>query len=285
MQALADLKDLLREKVITLAEYRAEMTALHERARPAPVAVQPPVDDLYDDMMTHIAREKARNERKPRARITAKEPPAPVTAADADFDEVDAQIARERALNERKPRARAVAAPAADHKAEEHKDEAKAPAVEYKAGFYYAAFTIQLFERKANGDLRRAGSLHVRGWAHLTAALVALTHRVRDESPVDMSPETWPMAQAFGWGETHNDLLSAEAAVTVDELEEQPEDSHEAGSWDAADIKLTRRGKVQPTLGCPAGKYVKAGCDIARAEFYPMTRVCCLSSSRPSPIV
>ena len=142
--------------------------------------------------------------------------------------------------------------------------EHKAEPVEHKAGIYYASFTIQLFERKANGDLRRAGSLNVRGWAHLTVTLVALTHRVMDESPVTMSPETWPMAQAFGWGETHNDLLSAEAAVTVDELEEVPEDAHEPGAWDASDIKLTRRGKVQPTLGCPAGRFVKAGCDISR---------------------
>ena len=33
-------------------------------------------------------------------------------------------------------------------------------------------------------------------------------------------------------------------------------------------MKLKRRGKVQPTLGCPTGRFVKAGCDIARAESY-----------------
>ena len=82
-----------------------------------------------------------------------------------------------------------------------------------------------------------------------------------DEAPVTMSPETWPIAKAFGWGETHNDLFSAESAMTVEEFTEVPED----GAWDASDIKLTRRGKVQPTLGCPAGRFVKAGCDISRA--------------------
>ena len=51
-----------------------------------------------------------------------------------------------------------------------------------------------------------------------------------DESPVTMSPETWPVAKAFGWGEFHNDLFSAEAAMTVDEFTEVPEDSHEAGA-------------------------------------------------------
>ena len=51
-----------------------------------------------------------------------------------------------------------MAAPAA-----EHKDEAKAEPLEHKAGFYFASFTIQLFERKANGDLRREGSFAVRG--------------------------------------------------------------------------------------------------------------------------
>ena len=41
---LDDLKQLLREKVITLVEYRAEVAALHDRAlmaRPAPEAVKP----------------------------------------------------------------------------------------------------------------------------------------------------------------------------------------------------------------------------------------------------
>ena len=56
--------------------------------------------------------------------------------------------------------------------------------------------------------------------------------------------------------------------MTVDELEEVPEDSHEAGTWDAADMKLTRVVRVQPTLGCPAGRFIKAGGDIARPEFY-----------------
>ena len=172
-QALADLKDLLRERVINLAEYRAEVAALHERARPAPVAVAA-ADDDYDQTMALIEREKARNVRKPRPRAVAavKKPPE----ADADFDDVDAHIARERALNERRPRPLAVAAPAAEPV------EAKAPAVEHKAGFYYASFHIQLYERKADGSLRRAGSLNVRGWAPLTASLAALTHRVMDES-------------------------------------------------------------------------------------------------------
>ncbi len=90
--------------------------------RPAPVAVQPPADDLYDETMTHIALEKERNERKPRA-IAAKEP-APVVAAaelaDADFDGIDALVARERALgarfDRRKPHGRVVAAPADEAK-------------------------------------------------------------------------------------------------------------------------------------------------------------------------
>ena len=65
-QALADLKDLLREKVITLAEWREEVAALHERARPAPAPVAA-ADDDYDETMALIEREKARNVRKPRA--------------------------------------------------------------------------------------------------------------------------------------------------------------------------------------------------------------------------
>ena len=107
-QALADLKDLLREKVISLAEYRAEVTALHERARPAPAAAATVDDADYDETMALIEREKARNVRKPRARVEAEEP-APVTAADADYDETMALIKREKARNVRKPRD--VAAP------------------------------------------------------------------------------------------------------------------------------------------------------------------------------
>ena len=60
-QALADLKDLLVQKVITLAERRTEVAALHDRAlagRAAPVAVQPPAVDFYDETMAHIAFEK-----------------------------------------------------------------------------------------------------------------------------------------------------------------------------------------------------------------------------------
>ena len=98
---LDDLKQLLREKVISLTEWRAEVAAIHERAlaaRPAPVAA---ANTEFDETMALIAREKARNERKPRARaIETPSPPAPVTAADADFDEIAAHVARERALIE-----------------------------------------------------------------------------------------------------------------------------------------------------------------------------------------
>ena len=45
---LDDLKQLLREKVITLAQWREEVAAIHERAlaaRPVPVAVAAPAND------------------------------------------------------------------------------------------------------------------------------------------------------------------------------------------------------------------------------------------------
>ena len=99
---LDDLKQLLREKVITLSEWRAEVAAIHQRAlaaRPAPAA-----DDDYDETMTLIEREKASNVRKPRARIEAKEP-APVTAADADYDQTMALIERALATQESPARA------------------------------------------------------------------------------------------------------------------------------------------------------------------------------------
>ena len=145
-QALADLKDLLREKVISLAQWREEVAALHERARPAPAPVAAGDDD-YEQTMALIERTRKLNERKqPRARVEAKEPPAPAPAelTDADFDETDRIIARERALNEKKPRPR-VPAPA------DEPLEAKAEPVEYKAGFYYAAFTIHPSSEKRTG--------------------------------------------------------------------------------------------------------------------------------------
>ena len=73
-QALTDLKDLLREKVISLVEYRVEVAALHGRT----LAVAAVDDSDYDQTMALIEREKARNIRKPRAHaIVAKEPRRP----------------------------------------------------------------------------------------------------------------------------------------------------------------------------------------------------------------
>ena len=146
------------------------------------------------------------------------------------------------------------------------------PAVEQAeraaAGFYHAEFTVQFFEYAGAGPPRRAGSLKLRGWARLTSELVIATRAIKTNSPVVMGPTTWPVAAAFGWGETHNNWLSQHSEVTVDVFEEVPEDAHEAGTWNAADVKLTRHGRVQPTLGCPAGRFVKAGSDISRPEFY-----------------
>ena len=101
--ALADRKDLLVQKVISLAEWRTEVAALHDRAlaaRPAPAPAAAADDTDYDETMAHIARERARIERKPRARAIAANEPAPVTAAaeltDADYDQTMALIARKR---------------------------------------------------------------------------------------------------------------------------------------------------------------------------------------------
>jgi hypothetical protein len=166
-----------------------------------------------------------------------------------------------------------------EHKGEtehlEHEGEAKheleAEPLERKAaaaGFYHAEFTVQFFEYAGAGPPRRAGSLKLRGWARLTSELASATLAIQTNSPVVMGEHTWPVAAAFGWGEAHNNWLSQHTELTVNVFEEVPEDAHEAGTWNAADVKLTQRGRVQPTLGCPAGRFIKAGGDISRPEFY-----------------
>ena len=104
--------------------------------------MQPPADDLYDEMMALIERTRALNEkRKPRA-IAAKAPPAPVVAAaeltGADFDETDRIIARERAVNahldRRKARARTAKEPAPEVKTDEPEEDEKGGDLQYVNG-------------------------------------------------------------------------------------------------------------------------------------------------------
>ena len=71
-RALDDLKSLLREKVISLAEWRAEVAALiaaAQRVAPTPALPAPPVvaNTEFDDINALIARERALN--APRRRV------------------------------------------------------------------------------------------------------------------------------------------------------------------------------------------------------------------------
>ena len=104
----------------------------------------------------------------------------------------------------------------------------------------------------------------MRGWAHLTNDLIKTVRGIRGAT--ELSPLTLSIATAFGWGETHENFSSLVVKMTVTAFDKAR--AHAAGTWDAANVKLTRRGRVQPTLGCPAGRFTKAGCEIARDEFY-----------------
>jgi len=236
--ALDDLKELLREGVITLPQWRDEVAALvrlerdMRRQPPPPPPLPPPLPP------------------KP-PRQAPPPPPRPTRAA------VAAAAARARALTDAD-----VDEVLADAGWGPEPAQAREP-----AGFYHAEFTVQVYENKDLGGLRRAGSYTLRGWAQLTAELATATKAIQDASPVVMGIDTWPVAAAFGWGEIHNNWNSTHCELTVDTFE-AADDGHEPGTWDATGVKLTRRGRVQPTLGCPAGRFVKAGCDIARAEFY-----------------
>ena len=138
-----------------------------------------------------------------------------------------------------------------------------APAQE-EADFYHAEFSLDLYEDKnKDGNLRLAGHRFMRGWAHLTNDLIKTVRGIRGAT--ELSPLTRSIATAFGWGETHENFSSLVVKMTITAFEKAR--AHAAGTWDAANVKLTRRG-VQPTLGCPAGRFTKAGCEIARDEFY-----------------
>ena len=178
--------------------------------------------------------------------------------SDAEFDEVMGDLLAED--------------PEPEHKDElEHKEHEPA-AEERKEGptrLFHAEFIVQLFAPRADGSLRPGERRTMRGWAHLTDEQADQVRDAQHNAPVLLSPgETLPIAIAFGWGNTHENLSSEGVQLTITAFEEVANDDHEAGTWDAANVKLTRRGKVQPTLGCPAGRFTKAGGVISREGFY-----------------
>ena len=248
---LDDLKDLLAQKVITLGEWRAETAAVHSRALaanqapppPPPAAQAAPAQPAQAAPAAPGTGKHARKNAKKRAAKKARK--AAATAS---------TLAEPQAVS-------AAPQPAATEPA------ATEPAATEPAGFYHAEFTVRLFET-TGGRKRPAGSYTLRGWAQLDAELATATKGIQDASPVEMGIETWPVAAAFGWGELHNNWGSATGELTISTFEPAEDGSHEPGTWDAKNVKLTRRGRVQPTLGSPAGRFVKAGGDIARPEFY-----------------
>ena len=128
--------------------------------------------------------------------------------------------------------------------------------------FYYAQFTVKRAQHNRPTEYDT-----IRGWAYLSAGTVKQM-RALDDGEYHPLNDFAEIAGAFGWQETLYNWGSCEGWARIDEFNPVSAVGHESGSWNAADTKLTRRGRVQPTLGCPAGRFVKAGCDISRAEFY-----------------
>ena len=133
-KAISELTTLLREKVITLAEWRQEVLALR-----AP----PPPRDMGGMDEKH-------NDEPPAARASHK-------LSDADFDEVMGDLLADDEELEHKD------APE-EHEEEEleHKDEHE----EHKEGptrFFHAEFVIQLFAQRADGTLRPGERRTIRG--------------------------------------------------------------------------------------------------------------------------
>ena len=204
-RALDDLKELLREKVITLAEWRVEVQALRA-ATPASQPVRNPAPVM----------EEKHNSDEPRVARTRK-------LSDAEVDEVlDDLLADDAPELEHKDEA--------PEEHEDHKDEHE----EHKEGptrLFHAEFAIQLFAQRADGTLRTAERRVIRGWAHLTDEQVDNVRDAQHNAPVMLSPgETLPIATAFGWGATHEHLSSEGNQLTITVFDEMDED-HEAGAW------------------------------------------------------
>ena len=137
------------------------------------------------------------------------------------------------------------------------------------AGNYHAVFHVTLQEEK-DGVMRPVKHV-LRGWAKLETYMIEQITDFRQRYPEggeggSLDSNT-AIAEVFGWGATAENWSSAHAKMTIPTFE-RVEDAHELGTWDVKNVKLTRRGRVQPTLGCPAGRFVKAGGEIARPKYY-----------------
>ena len=137
-------------------------------------------------------------------------------------------------------------------------------APEEPAGTFHAEFHIVLFDDKG----RRAGEYTMRGWADLTPAQIADARSLINFGEQPLSDATYETARVFGWGDTHSHWGSASARMTITAFERVAENAHEHGTWDLAGKKLYRRGRIQPTLGCAGGRFIKAGGNIASDRFY-----------------
>ena len=168
---LDDLKDLLREKVITVAEWRTETAAIHARAlvgqappaAPPAAPPTPPAAPAAQPAPPIAPAAGSGKNAKKRAAKKAKAATAPAAKAEPQAPPADPNKLTDKDVED-------VLAANGFGEAE--------PATTEPAGFYHAEFTVQVFENKEVGGLRSAGSYTLRGWAQLTAELATATKAI-----------------------------------------------------------------------------------------------------------
>jgi hypothetical protein len=270
--ALDDLKDLLREGVITLSQWREEVAALvrlerEVRAPPATAEEKAAAPASTREEKAAPLSKRARKRLRQKANRRAAQQKAPAapepTAPPPRPERRPARITPERKRPPPTPPPRPERRPArptplTDEEIIQVFTEA---GFFVKPNFYYAQFTIMRDQNNRPTEYQT-----IRGWAPLAPAIVNQMRQLYDGDYHSLG-EFDGIAVAFAWGELYSNYQSGEAWVRIDAFEEVPEGSHEAGVYDITGVRLTKRGRVQPTLGCPAGRFVKAG-TISRPEFY-----------------
>lgn len=129
--------------------------------------------------------------------------------------------------------------------------------------FAVAHFQIQIMDGK-----RRADTRDIRAFQEVSVSTVQETKRIFSGGPLVMSADrTGPIAERWGFINTHNNVLSAGGLLSLISLN-QVDGKHEIGAFDLFNHPLTATAEnVQPTIGDDIGKYFKYGA-ICRGEFW-----------------
>ena len=139
----------------------------------------------------------------------------------------------------------------------------RTPAQQLVAVFVVAHFQIQIMDGK-----RRADTRDIRAFQEVSVATVQETKRQFSGGPLVMSADrTGPIAERWGFINTHNNVLSAGGLLSL--LSLNPVDGkHEIGAFDLFNHGLTATAEnIQPTIGDDIGKYFKYGA-VCRGEYW-----------------